>query len=75
MPWTKRELKLFDALQAISSYLPPAKLKKNSWGDLGVSGEDAVEMAYENVLEEAKLGLKGIRKPSRDDRDCPVKNR
>lgn len=68
MPWTKRELKLYDALQAIAWYSPPAKLKKNSWGEYGCDGPDAVEMAYENVLEEAKLGIKGIRKPSRDDR-------
>lgn len=54
---------MFDALKAITQYQKPKKLKERSWDDYGVGPEDAVEMAYENVLDEARLGIKGMRRP------------
>lgn len=63
MAGSSREQRLYDALKAIASYQSPEKLRKNSWGEYGCSPEDAVQMAYENVLEEAKIGIKGMRRP------------
>jgi hypothetical protein len=60
----KNYIQMFNALQRIKSYQSPERLKKNSWDDWGLdNGNEAVEMAYENVLQEAKSGLKGVRWP------------
>jgi hypothetical protein len=62
-PSLERERRLFDALKCITMYAPPEKLKKQSGKAYGLSGGEAVEMAYENVLAEAKAALKGLRRP------------
>lgn len=62
--WTARERKFYEALKAIASYESPDKLKRTSWENYGCEPEYAVEMAYENVIEEAKLAIKGVRKPT-----------
>jgi hypothetical protein len=49
------------ALLRIKSYSTPKQLRKDSQ-IYGLDYEEALEMAYENVLQEAKAGLKGIRK-------------
>lgn len=55
---------MFSALKRIKSYQSPAQIKKKSWSDWGCQdGNEALEMAYENVLQEARDGLKGVRKP------------
>lgn len=53
------------ALVRISKYMPPEKLHRQSEKLYGLEGSEAVEMAYENVIEEAKTALKGYRKPRR----------
>ena len=57
------EQRLFDALKRISHYGPPARLRRSSEGAYGLSSEEAVEMAYENVLFEAKNAIRGLRRP------------
>lgn len=52
------------ALVRISKYMPPEKLHRQAEKLYGLEGREAIEMAYENVLEEAKAALKGYRKPS-----------
>lgn len=52
--------KMHRALSRIKDYQSPARLQKSSRKDWGLDYEEALEMAYENVLEEAKIGLKGI---------------
>lgn len=60
----KHYAQMFNALQRIKAYQTPSRLKRKSWSDWGVQdGYEAIEMAYENVLQEAKAGLKGV-KPS-----------
>jgi hypothetical protein len=49
------------ALQRIKAYSPPEKLRKQAEKKYGLSEEEAVEMAYDNVLQEARDGLKGIK--------------
>lgn len=60
----KHYAQMFAALQRIRAYQPPERLKKHSAEDWGLDdGNEAVEYAYENVLQEAKIGLHGVRKP------------
>lgn len=51
------------ALVRISKYLPPEQLHRRSEKLYGLPPDEAIEMAYENVIEEAKQALKGYRKP------------
>jgi hypothetical protein len=36
---------------------------RRSERDYGLSGDEAVEMAYENVLNEARMAIKGKKRP------------
>jgi hypothetical protein len=62
-PSLERERKLFDALKRITQYDEPDKLKRRAQRDYGLESDEAVEMAYENVLQEAKAGIRGMRRP------------
>lgn len=57
----KDYLQMKEALERIKSYQSPSELHRNSERDWGLDYEEALEMAYENVLNEAKSGLKGVR--------------
>jgi hypothetical protein len=58
---TPLELRLFDALIRIASYDPPGRLHQSSRREFGIDGAEAIEMAYENVIEKAKRATKGLR--------------
>ena len=60
-PSTPLEIRLYDALKRIAAYQSPETLQRRAERDWGVDGAEAVEMAYENVLLEAKSATKGIR--------------
>lgn len=65
----EREQKLYDALKRIGSYTPPEKLRRTSERTYGLEGDEAIEMAYENVIQEAKNALRGMKRPvARKDR-------
>lgn len=55
---------LYDALKRISRYRSPEYIKRNPhiWGLH--DGNEALEMAYENILWEARAVIKGKRRPS-----------
>jgi hypothetical protein len=57
----------FAALKRIASYQSPEKLRRNAIKQYGLSGEEAIAMAYENVIEEAKRAVKGKRRPAPKD--------
>ena len=57
------EQNYYDALKCITHYDPPDKLRKRAEKDYGLSGDEAIEMAYENVLTEARVAIKGKRRP------------
>lgn len=59
-----REQRLYDALKRISCYSPPDNLRRTAERAYGLPYEEALEYAYENVLEEAKRALKGMRRPA-----------
>jgi hypothetical protein len=68
---TEREQRLYDALKRITQYMPPEKLRKIAERKYGLSEEEAIEFAYENVLGEAVAAIKGMRRPR--DREAPAK--
>lgn len=55
--------KYFDALKTITAYMSPDQLRRVSEKKYGLDGEEAIEMAYENVLQTAKDAIKGMRRP------------
>jgi len=62
-PSLEREQKLYDALKRITLYMSPEQLRRRAEKDYGLSGDEAIEMAYDNVLIEAKSTIKGMRRP------------
>ena len=59
---TKLEISLFTALRQIASYQEPEELRYGSWRQWGLdSPEEAISMAYENVLSEAKSAIGNVR--------------
>ena len=58
-----REQKLYDALKRITEYMPPDKLRRVAEKMYGLTEDEAIEGAYENVLGEAKAAIKGMRRP------------
>ena len=53
----------FDTLKRISGYADVEKIKRVAAKTYGLTRDEAVEMAYENVLEEARRAIKGRRRP------------
>lgn len=56
-------LQMHTALKRIGMYQTPKQLRKDSSKDWGIDFEEAIEMAYENIQQEAKAGVKNIRIP------------
>ena len=57
------EQRYFDALRRIASYDPPERIRKHSERDYGLPGDEVIEYAYENVINDARLAIKGRRRP------------
>lgn len=53
----------FDALKQIAKYQTPEQLKRIAEKQFGCSGSEALEMAYENVLQCAQRAIRGKRRP------------
>lgn len=49
------------ALIKIRSYQTPDQIRRNSEDDYGLEYEEALGMAYENMLTEASLAVRGIK--------------
>jgi hypothetical protein len=60
----EREQRLFDALKTITRYSSPDELRRTAEKRYGLDGEEAIEMAYENVLQTARDAIKGMRRPT-----------
>lgn len=63
-PSIEREQRYYDALKRIARYDSPEKLRRSGETDYGLEPEEVIEMAYENVIEEAKAAIKGQRRPA-----------
>lgn len=60
---TELEVKLYEALRRISRYETPDRLRRSGEKQYGLPGEEVVELAYENIQEEARRAIKGVRLP------------
>ena len=61
----EKQQRLYDALRRIArDYEKPDRLRRNGERDYGISGGEAVEMAYENIQGEAARAIKGLRRPA-----------
>jgi hypothetical protein len=58
---------MYTALKRITKYMTPAQLRRTSRKQYGLDPDEALEMAYENVLTEARDGLRRVGKPKPDD--------
>jgi hypothetical protein len=56
------EQRYFDALKRIVRYQTSDQLRRHA-GQYGCDHADELEMAYENIQQEAKNALKGRRRP------------
>lgn len=59
--------RMYAALTVIANYAPPARLRKQAQREYGLDPDEAIEMAYENVIAEAKAALRGVKKPKPED--------
>lgn len=50
-----------EALIRITKYQTPDRLKKDSKKDWGLDYSESLEMAYENMQDEARFAVKGIK--------------
>lgn len=60
---TSNEQLYYDALKRITQYMPPKKMQNVSQKLYGLEPDEAIEMAYENVLNLAQQAIKGKRRP------------
>ena len=58
-----KEQRYFDALKRITQYQSVERLRKHSERDWGLSFEEALCGAYENVIYDARYAIKGHRRP------------
>ena len=58
------EQRYFDALKRISLYSSVEDLREHSEEEYGLDYEEALEMAYENIIWEAKSALGKNKRPS-----------
>jgi hypothetical protein len=58
-----RERRLYHALKRIAAYQTPDQLRRCAEKQYGLPADEAIEMAYENVLAEARAAIKGMRAP------------
>ncbi len=57
------EQRYYDALRRITQYQSVERLRKHSEKDWGLNFEEALESAYENVIDDARRAVKGRRRP------------
>jgi hypothetical protein len=53
----------FDVLKQITQYQSVEHLRKHSERDWGLPFVEALEMAYENAIQDAKNAIRGKRRP------------
>lgn len=71
----KHYAQMYAALSRIKAYQSPDQLKKDSWEEWGVpDGNEAVEMAYENVIHEANYKNTHMRESDDDLRSLFVRH-
>lgn len=60
----------FDALRQILKYQTPEQIKRNAEKRYGCSGNEALEMSYENMQHVARCAIRGKRRPKDEVKDA-----
>ena len=61
----EQQQRLYDTLKCIArGYQTTDQLRKESEKRYGLEYHEALEYAYENIQQEAKFAIKGVRRPS-----------
>lgn len=61
------ERRYYDALKRIAhDYASPEKIRRTAERQYGLSPEEALEYAYENIQQEAITAIKGKRRPAEE---------
>lgn len=68
----EHEDKFYRALKRIAAYMSPERLRRQAEREYGLSYEEALEMAYDNIQGEAHAALRGYRRPKRAAQDAPT---
>lgn len=63
MPKVNYEERFYVALKRITAYMTVTQLRRAAERQYGLDHAEVLEMAYENVIGEAKHALRGYRKP------------
>jgi hypothetical protein len=61
------EQRYFDALKRITRYQTVEQLRRGAEKQYGIKFQEALEYAYENVIEEARRAIRGARRPKGAD--------
>lgn len=60
------ELRMYEALKRIAEdYQTPEMLRENADDEYGICPDEAIEMAYENVIWEAQHAIQGVQRPKK----------
>jgi hypothetical protein len=59
----ENELRYYDALKQITKYMSVESLHKNSQREYGLPPQEALEYAYENVIADAHMAIRGRSRP------------
>jgi hypothetical protein len=60
----------YDALKRITQYQTVDQIRRNAEKQYGLEPVEAIEYAYENVIEEARTAIRGKRRPKVTERPC-----
>lgn len=56
-------IRLYEALKVITKYMTPSQVRNRCEKQYGLSYEEALEYAYENIQQTAKSAIRGVRLP------------
>jgi hypothetical protein len=62
-PGEQQAQRYFDALKRITCYQSVAHLRRSSEKEWGLPFHEALEMAYENAIDDARRAIRGKRRP------------
>lgn len=63
-----QQRRMYDALKRIArGYQTPDQLRRNSERQYGLDYAEALEFAYENMQQDARTAIRGLRRPAAKD--------
>jgi hypothetical protein len=70
---TANEVRMYETLRRIArDYQTPDQLRRSAERQYGLSYEEALEYAYENIQADAKAAIKGMKRPKVSEQMVPT---